>query len=56
MPYNKTITLNEEQDMFLQENLQEYKNLNWAVRERETASVADQILALIETAPETNVT
>jgi hypothetical protein len=56
MAYTKTITINNVQDLFLQNNLQEYKNTNWDVREEQTSSVADQILAILETSPEANNT
>jgi len=52
MPYSKTIVLNEAQDMYLQEELQQLKAMVNG-NEEETGNVAQQILTILETAPET---
>lgn len=56
MPYTKTVTITEEQDMFLQSNLQEFRNTSWSQMAEQTSAVALSILDLIESAPEANVT
>lgn len=56
MPYTKTVTLNEQQDEYLQSELQQLKNTADIPWEEQTSSVAQQILTILETAPVSNVT
>jgi hypothetical protein len=54
MPYTKAIVLNEVQDMYLQEELQRLKAMIYC-NEEQTGNVAQDILTILETAPETGV-
>ena len=56
MAYTKTIPLTEQQDMWLQNELQQYKNENWNPHFEQTSSVAVQVLTLLETTIPTNET
>jgi hypothetical protein len=54
MPYTKTLVLNEEQDMYMQEELQQLKAMVYC-NEEDTGNVAQQILTILQAAPETGV-
>jgi hypothetical protein len=54
--YTKTVTLTEEEDMWLQQELQPYREDIFPVQEGNTASIAQGILDKIGSAPKANVT
>ena len=56
MAYTKTIPLTEQQDLWLQNNLQQFKNEDWNPHFGQTSSIANQVLTLLETTIPTNET